>query len=66
MTIIKIDLLVVVKRIFNERLEAKMNRKAIFQYIDGFILFCLCVLVIFLPIAHTETIRAFSIGIPAG
>ena len=43
-----------------------MHRKAVIQYIDGVILFCLCVLVIFLPIAHTETIRAFSLGIPAG
>ena len=34
--------------------------------IDQFILFCFCVLVIFLPIAHTETIRAFAIGIPLG
>jgi len=43
-----------------------MAQERVLEYIDGFILFCLCVLVIFLPIAHTETIRAFSIGIPAG
>ncbi len=36
------------------------------KFIDRFILFCFCVLVIFLPIAHTETIRAFSFGIPLG
>ncbi len=29
-------------------------------------LFCFCVLVVFLPIAHTETIRAFAFGIPLG
>ena len=33
---------------------------------DYLILFCFCVLVIVLPIAHTETIRAFSFGIPLG
>jgi O-antigen ligase len=43
-----------------------MGRDRIIQYIDHLILFCLCVLVIFLPIAHTETIRAFSLGIPGG
>jgi putative inorganic carbon (HCO3(-)) transporter len=43
-----------------------MEQQKGIQYIDHFILFCFCVLVIFLPIAHTETIRAFSISIPAG
>ncbi len=43
-----------------------MDRETVLQYIDGFMLFCLCVLVIFLPIAHTEAIRSFSLGIPAG
>jgi putative inorganic carbon (HCO3(-)) transporter len=43
-----------------------MDRDRIIQYIDHLILFCLCVLVFFLPIAHTETIRAISMGIPAG
>ena len=43
-----------------------MERDRVIQYIDHLILFCLCVLVIFLPIAHTETIRAFSLGIPVG
>jgi O-antigen ligase len=43
-----------------------MTREKAVQGIDRFILFCFCVLVIFLPIAHTETIRAFSFGIPLG
>jgi O-antigen ligase len=43
-----------------------MERERVLRYIDQIILFCLCVLVIFLPIAHTESIRAFSLGIPAG
>ena len=43
-----------------------MNLSSLERFIDGFILFCLCVLVIFLPIAHTETIRAFALGIPGG
>ena len=43
-----------------------MEQQKVIQYIDHFTLFCFCVLVIFLPIAHTETIRAFSIAIPAG
>ena len=43
-----------------------MERERVIRYIDQIILFCFCVLVIFLPIAHTETIRAFAIGIPAG
>jgi O-antigen ligase len=42
-----------------------MEQKKVIQYIDDFILFCFCVLVIFLPIAHTESIRSFSFGIPA-
>jgi O-antigen ligase len=36
------------------------------EWIDRVILFCFCVLVIFLPIAHTESIRAFAMCIPAG
>jgi O-antigen ligase len=36
------------------------------EWIDRVILFCFCVLVIFLPIVHTETIRAFAMCIPAG
>jgi O-antigen ligase len=43
-----------------------MERDRIIQHFDNIILSCLCVLVIFLPIAHTETIRAFSLGIPVG
>ncbi len=43
-----------------------MNSSPLERFIDGFILFCLCVLVIFLPIAHTETVRAFALGIPGG
>ena len=43
-----------------------MERERVLRYIDQIILFCLCVLVIFLPIAHTETIRAFAMGIPLG
>lgn len=43
-----------------------MNQESIVHYIDGMILFCFCVLVIFLPIAYTESIRAFSLGIPGG
>ena len=43
-----------------------MERDRVIQIIDPIILFCLCVLVIFLPIAHTESIRAFSLGIPIG
>jgi O-antigen ligase len=43
-----------------------MKWPKLIKFIDYFILFCLCVLVIFLPIAHTESIRAFSLGIPAG
>ncbi len=43
-----------------------MERERVLRYIDQIILFCFCVLVIFLPIAHTETIRAFAMGIPAG
>jgi hypothetical protein len=50
--------------IFEKRND--MERDRVIQYIDHLILFCLCVLVIFLPIAHTETIRAFTLGIPAG
>jgi len=43
-----------------------MERERVLRYIDQIILFCFCVLVIFLPIAHTETIRAFAMCIPAG
>jgi O-antigen ligase len=43
-----------------------MERDRIIQHFDHITLFCLCVLVIFLPIAHTESIRAFSLGIPVG
>ena len=43
-----------------------MNLSSLEKFIDGFILFCLCVLVVFLPIAHTETVRAFALGIPGG
>lgn len=43
-----------------------MNSSRLERFIDGFILFSLCVLVIFLPIAHTETVRAFALGIPGG
>lgn len=35
-------------------------------WVDHLILFCLCTLVFFLPIAHTETIRALCFGIPLG
>lgn len=43
-----------------------MNRESIIGWIDHLILTGLCILVIFLPIAHTETIRAFALGIPGG
>ena len=43
-----------------------MEQQKVIQYIDDFILFCFCVLVIFLPIRETESIRAFSFGIPLG
>jgi len=43
-----------------------MDRERVIRHIDQIILFCLCVLVIFLPIAHTESIRSFAMGIPAG
>jgi O-antigen ligase len=43
-----------------------MNREKVVQGIDHFILFCFCILVIFLPIRNTESIRAFSFGIPLG
>ncbi len=46
--------------------ESLKDRAEIVRYLDRIILFCFCVLVIFLPIAHTETVRAFSLGIPAG
>jgi O-antigen ligase len=43
-----------------------MEQDKILRYIDQTILFCFCVLVIFLPIAHAETIRAFAMYIPLG
>ncbi|MGD0623677.1 MAG: O-antigen ligase family protein [Thermodesulfobacteriota bacterium] len=43
-----------------------MDREKLLSWIDHFTLFCFCVLVIFLPIRETETIRAFSMGIPLG
>jgi O-antigen ligase len=43
-----------------------VNQERLNRDIDHFILFCFCVLLISLPIAHTETIRAFALGIPAG
>lgn len=43
-----------------------MDRGKILLTIDGLILFGLLVLVVFLPIAHTETIRALAMGIPLG
>jgi O-antigen ligase len=43
-----------------------VDRKKILLYIDGLILAGLLVLVVFLPIAHTETIRALAMGIPMG
>jgi O-antigen ligase len=43
-----------------------VDRKRILLYIDGLILAGLLVLVVFLPIAHTETIRALALGIPMG
>jgi len=43
-----------------------VSQERVILYIDDIILFCLCILVIFLPIAHTETIRAFCLGIAGG
>jgi uncharacterized membrane protein YhfC len=43
-----------------------VDRGKILLTIDGLILFGLLVLVVFLPIAHTETIRALAMGIPLG
>jgi len=43
-----------------------MNREKVIKGMDHFILFCFCVLVIFLPIRETESIRSFSFGIPLG
>ncbi len=43
-----------------------MEQDRIIEHIDRLILCFLCILVFFLPIAHTETIRAISMGIPAG
>jgi len=43
-----------------------MDRAKLLVYIDRFLLFCLGVLGVVLPIAHTEAIRSFSLGIPAG
>jgi len=49
----------------DERSAAVAMEKLI-RVLDHLILFCFCVLVVVLPIAHTETIRAFSFGIPLG
>ncbi|HSR12097.1 MAG TPA: O-antigen ligase family protein [Thermodesulfobacteriota bacterium] len=43
-----------------------MDSARVISYLDRLILLCLCVLVVFLPIAHTESVRAFALGIPAG
>lgn len=43
-----------------------MDRTRILPYLDGLILVGILVLVVFLPIAHTETIRALALGIPLG
>jgi O-antigen ligase len=43
-----------------------MNREKVLKGMDHFTLFCFCVLVIFLPIRETESIRSFSFGIPLG
>jgi len=42
-----------------------VDRNSTIRYIEGVSLFCLCVLVGVLPIAHTESIRSFALGIPA-
>jgi len=43
-----------------------MDKARVLATIDRFLLFCLCVLGIVLPMAHTESIRSFALGIPAG
>jgi len=43
-----------------------VDRRKILRYIDGLILAGLLVLVFFLPIAHTESVRALAMGIPLG
>jgi O-antigen ligase len=43
-----------------------MNSLACKNIFDDISLFCLCVFVFILPVAHTETIRAFTFGIPVG
>jgi O-antigen ligase len=43
-----------------------VDRTRILPYLDGLILVGILVLVVFLPIAHTETIRALALGIPLG
>jgi O-antigen ligase len=43
-----------------------MDRARLLVHIDRLLLFCLCVLGVVLPMAHTESIRSFSLGIPAG
>jgi O-antigen ligase len=43
-----------------------MDRARLLAAIDRVLLFCLCVLGIVLPMAHTESIRSFALGIPAG
>ncbi len=42
-----------------------MTLDKVISRINQCILLCFCILLIFLPIAHTETVRAFSFGIPA-
>ena len=49
-----------------ESVKTGMDRENVVNWMDGVILLGLCLLVVFLPIAHTETVRAFSLGIPAG
>jgi O-antigen ligase len=44
----------------------ELNRGKILCWIDRLILTGFCVLIFFLPIAHTEAVRAFSFGIPLG
>ncbi len=43
-----------------------MGLEIVIRRIDQVIFSCFCILVFFLPIAHTESIRSFSIGIPFG
>jgi O-antigen ligase len=43
-----------------------MDRTRLLENIDRFQLFCFCVLGVVLPMAHTESIRSFALGLPAG